>query len=132
MLLSEMDQQLAGYPSKTIIRRVATGRWRGMGIRPSRLETWKLAWEWAAAIKYRNDLFAFGKADPGNAKRPLAGKCQEIATQYLVLLMAQMKENHDLRMPSRAAQYMARGGSLGASLAPGRAGVPQLLLAVNQ
>jgi len=65
--------------------------WR-YGIRPQHTP-WIAAWSWANAIA--NSYF--------HTHWPSAS---EIGTQYLLLLLAEMKRNHALRLPYRANKVM--------------------------
>lgn len=81
------DRNLPGRPSRLLVRRVRS-HLSLYGIRPKDRE-WIATWQWAYAIanSYWREHW------------PLA---TEIGTQYIVLLLAAMKENHALKMPFRS------------------------------
>lgn len=84
-------RDLPGWPSKRLVKLVRSHLWR-YGIRP-KYELWQLTWSWASAIA--NSYF-----------HPSWPSTHEIATQYLLLLLAQMKDDHALRLPHRADKAM--------------------------
>jgi hypothetical protein len=85
------ERDLPGWPKKRLVKRVRSHLWR-YGIRPKGA-AWRATWSWAYAIA--NSYFRL--------HWPLAS---EIATQYVVLLLAEMKENRALNLPYRADQVM--------------------------
>ncbi|MEQ8788434.1 MAG: hypothetical protein RIC55_19140 [Pirellulaceae bacterium] len=86
------DRDLPGWPKKRLVKRVRSHLWR-YGIRPKG-EAWRAAWSWAYAIAtsyyYRTTW-------------PLSS---EIATQYVLLLLAEMKRNRSLNLPYRAGKVV--------------------------
>lgn len=86
-----VQEYLPGGPSKRLIKLVRS-RLRIFGIRP-RGKQWYAAWSWANAIA--NSYFY-----------PRWPSTTEIATQYLVLLLVEMKEGGDLRLPYRASKVI--------------------------
>lgn len=91
--MNQDDRYLAGRPSGRLIKSVRSALWR-YGIRPTRRELWLLTWEWASQV-----------ADSYILKRHWP-PASEIATQYVVLLLAEMREWRTLRLPFRAAEQM--------------------------
>lgn len=81
------ERNLPGWPKKRLVKDVRRHLWH-YGIRP-RHTPWIAAWSWASAIA--NSYF--------HTSWPSA---TEISTQYLVLLLAEMKGNYALRLPYRA------------------------------
>jgi len=81
------QRDLPGSPKKRLVKLVRAHLWR-YGIRP-RGQHWRAAWSWAAAIA--NSYF--------HTHWPSAS---EIATQYLLLLLIEMKGSYALRLPYRA------------------------------
>jgi hypothetical protein len=85
-------RELPGWPKKALVKRVRSHLW-SYGIRPKG-QAWRATWAWAYAIatsySYRTHW-------------PLAS---EIATQYVLLLLAHMKENCSLNLPYRAAKVI--------------------------
>ena len=96
------DWSLPGCPKKKLVREVKRHLWR-YGIRPVLLmtTTWKQTWTWAAQIahSYKNPLRSWPYAT-------------EIATQYIVLLLAEMKGDFALRLPYRAMKELPEAVAL--------------------
>lgn len=94
------DRTLPGWPRKSLVKQTKQCLWRYFRSRPTQFdECWRAAWEWAKAIAERNLMFQFGKSR--RAKWPQGN---EIATQYLLLSLARMKGDHNLRLPFRSDQ----------------------------
>ena len=85
------QRDLPGWPKKRLVKLVRAHLWR-YGIRP-RGKQWRAAWSWAHAIA--KSYFY-----------PSWPSASEIGTQYLLLLLAEMKESPALRLPFRANQVM--------------------------
>lgn len=81
------DKELPGWPTKRLVKRVRSHLW-SYGIRPKG-NAWRAAWSWASAIA--NSYY--------RTHWPLPS---EIATQYVLLLLAEMKETRALKLPYRA------------------------------
>lgn len=81
------DKELPGWPKKRLVRKVRSHLWH-YGIRPKG-EAWRATWSWASAIaeSYYHTHW------------PLPS---EIATQYVLLLLGEMKESRALKLPYRA------------------------------
>lgn len=90
------DKYLPGGPSKAMVKKVRSALWR-FGIRPTRRETWLTAWSWASAVEQSYSRFSF---TPRKRRWPSAN---EIASQYVFLLLVDMREWRVLRLPYRAA-----------------------------
>lgn len=86
------ERDLPGWPKKRLVKQVRSHLWH-YGIRPKG-EAWRKAWSWAHAIA--NSYF--------RTHWPLAS---EIATQYVLLLLAQMKRNRALSLPHRAGKVVS-------------------------
>lgn len=92
------DKTLPGWPRKSLVKQTKQCLWRYFRSRPTQFdECWRAAWEWANAIAERSLMFRFGKSR--RAKWPQGN---EIATQYLLLALAHMKGDHNLRLPFRS------------------------------
>lgn len=92
---------LAGCPGNALIRRVRSVLRQYAACRPPRDDrNWRLTWEWAAACCERGELFLFKQ----NKRRRPWPSPNEIASQYLFLVLAEMRSNHALRLPWRASQ----------------------------
>lgn len=63
------------------------------GIRPTKTELWRAAWAWADAIA----------RSYWHTHWPLPS---EIATQYILLLLVELKSNSMLRLPYRAQEIV--------------------------
>lgn len=83
------QRDLPGWPKKRLVKDVRRHLWH-YGIRP-RHTPWIATWSWASAIA--NSYFQ--TSWPSST---------EISTQYLLLLLAEMKRNHALRLPYRAGK----------------------------
>ena len=94
------EKTLPGWPRKSLVKQTKQCLWRYLRSRPTQYdECWRTAWEWAKAIADRSLMFQFGKVR--RAKWPQGN---EIATQYLLLSLARMKGDHNLRLPFRSDQ----------------------------
>ena len=82
------ERSLPGWPKKKLVKDVRR-HLSHYGIRPTKSELWRAAWNWADAIA----------RSYWHTHWPMAS---EIATQYLLLLLAQMKSSSMLRLPYRA------------------------------
>lgn len=86
-----VQEHLPGRPTKRLVRLVRAHLWR-YGIRP-RGKAWRAAWSWAHAIA--NSYFY-----------PHWPSSPEISTQYILLLLVEMKANFNLRLPCRAGKVI--------------------------
>lgn len=85
------QRDLPGWPKKRLVKQVRAHLWH-YGIRP-RGKPWRTAWSWASAIA--NSYF--------HTSWPSS---TEIATQYVLLLLVEMKESCALRLPYRASKVI--------------------------
>src|SRR5688572_28222796 len=85
------QKDLPGWPKKRLVKDVRR-HLSHYGIRPQHTP-WIAAWSWAFAVA--NSYF--------HTSWPSAS---EIGTQYLLLLLAEMKRNHALRLPFRAGKVI--------------------------
>lgn len=83
------SKYLAGGPSRRLVKEVRSRLWR-YGVRPKD-EPWQLTWLWACEIG--SSYFQF--------KWPMP---HEIASQYMLLLLCDMREGRLLKLPFRADQ----------------------------
>lgn len=85
------DRNLPGWPKKRLVKTVRSHLWH-YGIRPKG-EAWRATWAWASAIaqSYYSTHW------------PLSS---EIASQYLFLLLGQMRQNFSLKLPYRAGKVV--------------------------
>lgn len=107
MTRTEMDAYLPGNPSKLLIRKVRQ-HLKGYGIVPrgtyaSRNNLWKLAWRWAWSVAESYDTYRVLKEH--ERRRHRWPSPSEIGAQYLALLLAEMRDNHDLKLPFRASDH---------------------------
>ena len=85
--MNALDASLPGAPRRRLVMHVR--RWLAMfGIRPQRAQ-WILTWKWA-----RNIALSYS--------RPMWPAGSEIAAQYMVLLLADMRKLNSLKLPYRA------------------------------
>ncbi len=86
------EHSLPGWPKKKLVKDVRRHLWH-YGIRPTKIDIWRATWSWADAIarSYWKTHWPFPS---------------EIATQYVLLLLLQMKEYRALRLPYRASDHI--------------------------
>lgn len=85
------DRTLPGWPKKGLVKQVRSHLWT-YGIRPKG-QAWRATWIWAnaIAISYYHTHW------------PLPS---EIAAQYVLLLLCDMREHHGLKLPYRANKVL--------------------------
>ena len=86
------DHSLPGWPKKKLVKEVRR-HLSHFGIRPVRSEIWRATWAWA-------DTVARSYWHPS---WPLPS---EIGTQYILLLLVEMKGSSMLRLPYRANEIV--------------------------
>jgi len=86
------ERSLPGWPRKKLVKEVRRHLWH-YGIRPTRTDIWRAVWAWADAIA----------RSYWHTHWPLPS---EIATQYILLLLAEMKSSFMLRLPYRAGEII--------------------------
>ncbi|NLS97535.1 MAG: hypothetical protein GXX96_35800 [Planctomycetaceae bacterium] len=86
------DHSLPGWPKKKLVRDVRR-HLSHYGIRPSQFSIWQATWSWASAIA--NSYW--------HTHWPLPS---EIASQYILLLLAEMQQSHQLKLPYRAKKVI--------------------------
>lgn len=86
------DRDLPGWPRKKLVRDVRK-HLSHYGIRPNQFSIWRATWAWASAISqsYYHTTW------------PLPS---EIASQYILLLLSEMKQNSLLKLPYRASKVV--------------------------
>jgi len=98
---------LPGWPKVGLVKQVRRLLWLYTRSRPKDTDTnWKLAWEWADACRARSEV-----SNLTNRKWPWP-EANEIATQYLILSLASMRDDKSLRLPFRAEHAMPVSVSL--------------------
>lgn len=85
------DRNLPGWPKKRLVKEVRSHLWH-YGIRPQ-FTIWRATWTWASAVA--NSYY--------RTTWPLPS---EIASQYVLLLLGQMKQNFSLKLPFRAGKII--------------------------
>lgn len=90
-------EYLPGDPPPKLIRDVRK-RLRGYGIRPQAAQ-WRVMWEWA--LKIRNSYYD-----------PRWPSVAELVAQYTVLLLAEMRDNFQLKLPPRAMSHITPAASV--------------------
>ena len=85
------DHSLPGWPKKKLVRDVRQ-HLSHYGIRPQ-FTIWQATWTWASAIarSYYHTTW------------PIPS---EIASQYILLLLAEMQSSHQLKLPYRAKKVI--------------------------
>jgi hypothetical protein len=86
------ERTLPGWPKKRLVKDVRR-QLSSYGIRPSRSSCWRATWSWAAAIaqSYYHEHW------------PLAS---EIATRYILLMLADIQNVGMLKLPYRATKVV--------------------------
>lgn len=86
------DRELPGWPRKKLVRDVRK-HLSHYGIRPNQFSIWQATWTWASAIarSYYHTTW------------PLPS---EVASQYIVLLLSEMRNNSQLKLPYRASKVV--------------------------
>lgn len=86
------ERTLPGWPKRKLVREVRK-HLSHYGIRPNQFSIWQATWAWASAIAQSYYQTHW----------PLPS---EIATQYIVLLLAEMQKNCLLKLPYRASKVV--------------------------
>jgi len=86
------ERSLPGWPKKKLVKEVRR-HLSHYGIRPSKFEIWQATWAWADAIA----------RSYWHVHWPLPS---EIATQYILLLLVEMKSSCMLKLPYRASEII--------------------------
>ena len=86
------ERSLPGWPKKKLVKDVRR-HLSHYGIRPAKLEIWRATWVWADAIA----------RSYWHVHWPLPS---EIATQYILLLLVEMKASCMLKLPYRASEIV--------------------------
>lgn len=84
------SRDLPGWPKKKLVSQVRR-QLASYGIRPSLHKLWHETWQWASQI---TNSYVF-------PRWPLPN---EIAAQYVLLLLVEMQANRALKLPYRAAE----------------------------
>jgi hypothetical protein len=122
---------LPGHPSAKLIALVRSIL-RRKGIRPPKDSAlWLATWQWAYAISLRQDASMAGIVAPALRKRCRWPRGNEVASQYVLLVLTEMRAEGDLRLHSRAMQcltpYVAeRFQQIGQAEAPKLTHLPEL------
>lgn len=85
------QRDLPGWPKAHLVKQVRA-HLRQYGIRPQ-LRAWRATWSWASAVAHS---YVYTHWPSPN----------EIAAQYIVLLLAEMHEHCALKLPFRASTAM--------------------------
>ncbi len=86
------DRTLPGWPKKKLVKEVRQ-HLSHYGIRPTKFGIWQATWVWAEAIA----------RSYWHIHWPLPS---EIGTQYILLLLVEMKASCMLKLPYRAAEHI--------------------------
>jgi hypothetical protein len=86
------ERSLPGWPKRKLVKDVRRHLWH-YGIRPTKFMIWRATWTWADAIA----------RSYWHTHWPLPS---EIGTQYILLLLAEMKSSSMLRLPYRAQKIV--------------------------
>jgi hypothetical protein len=86
------DRNLPGWPKKKLVKEMRRYLWH-YGIRPTKFTIWQATWTWASAIARSS----------WHVHWPMPS---EIGTQYILLLLVEMKSSCMLRLPYRAGEIV--------------------------
>ena len=86
------ERSLPGWPKKKLVKEVRSHLW-SYGIRPTKFTIWRATWAWADKIA----------SSYWHKHWPLPS---EIATQYILLLLVEMKSSFMLKLPYRAGEHV--------------------------
>lgn len=86
------EKSLPGWPKKKLVKDVRRHLWH-YGIRPMKHDIWRATWAWAEKIAHSY----------WRTHWPMPS---EIASQYILLLLVEMKGSYMLRLPYRAAEHI--------------------------
>ena len=86
------ERTLPGWPKRKLVKEVRR-HLSHYGIRPTKFDIWRATWTWAEAIA----------RSYWHIHWPLPS---EIATQYILLLLVEMKASCMLRLPYRASEIV--------------------------
>jgi hypothetical protein len=86
------DRALPGWPKKKLVKEVRR-HLSHYGIRPTKFDIWRATWAWAEAIA----------RSYWHIHWPLPS---EIGTQYILLLLVEMKASCMLKLPYRATEVI--------------------------
>lgn len=105
--MNALDSNLPGDPSKLLIRKVRR-HLKTYGIIPrgtyaTRNHLWRMTWEWAWSVALSYDQFRL--MTEAHRRRHRWPRASEIGAQYVALLLAEMRDNRDLKLPYRAADH---------------------------
>ena len=105
----EIDAALPGHPRRRLVVQVRR-QLALFGIRPTR-EQWLATWQWARQIAV-------------SYSRPMWPVASEIAAQYMVVLLAEMRQlsPNSLKLPYRASRFIPP--ELQALVSSGRLALP--------
>ncbi|AWM41782.1 hypothetical protein GobsT_71110 [Gemmata obscuriglobus] len=102
------DRYLPGSPSKRLLTSVRRTL-KGYGMRPHNLTLWRDTWAWALAVR---NSYLFHQRWPN---------ANEIAAQYVTLLLADMRATPGFRLPFRATEKQTPAVQARLAAAAGRA-----------
>jgi hypothetical protein len=86
------ERSLPGWPKKKLVKDVRR-HLAHYGIRPAKIDIWRATWSWAEAIA----------RSYWHMHWPMPS---EIGTQYILLLLVEMKSSCMLRLPYRAKEVI--------------------------
>ena len=97
------DHSLPGIPRKGLVKKVKSVLWQYLRSRPDKNDrNWKIAWQWAYDCFQRDRMFAVGK-QYSRTKWPSPS---EIASQYIFLVMLEMRSSCQLKLPFEAKETL--------------------------
>lgn len=104
MVVSERNY-LPGGPSNRLVKEVRRTLWLNFQCRPGRdSDSWYRTWKWAAAVCNRCD--SFNRVYGINQRSKPWPTSNEIATQYMLICMAEAHKYFGVRIHRRATECL--------------------------
>lgn len=103
------EWNLPGVPRKGLVRKVKSVLFKWLRCRPHIGDpNWKLAWKWANDVAYRNHWFKnLGKKRKSKTTKTWPSP-EEIACQYLFIVLTEMRTTLSLRLPYHASEFVPK------------------------
>ncbi len=96
---------LPGGPSNRLVKEVRRTLWTKFQCRPGRYsDTWYRTWKWAAAVCNRCD--SFNRVYGIKQRSKPWPSSTEIATQYMLICMAEAHKHYGVRVHRRASECL--------------------------
>lgn len=114
------ETKLPGNPKLTLVRKVKSTLRLYFASRPGEWDTnWRQTWLWADAIRWKTPHF--------KKSAPPWPSVNEIASQYVLICLAQMRDGSGIKLHYKAAEAMPEIVSLRLAYTGGSSSPPDLL-----